>query len=239
MKNILHDKPTTELSGFQLDNIRCMDRNDIFDKEILDIGCGFGWFEMYAVRDGAERICGIEPSEAGLMTAKNNVDSNDGVVSFHVASAVDLPFSNDSFDTVTAWEVLEHIPKGSEARMFKEVHRVLRDGGVFYLSTPQTSFLGNILDPAWWFGHRHYSPEDLKSYARKIDFAVNYIRSRGRYWELINIMNLYIAKWVFRRRPFFERFMNIMTAKELQRDDAFVDVFVKYTKECDRSIKAL
>lgn len=56
------------------------------------------------------------------------------------------PFASNSFDRVTAYDVLEHV-RWSEAaeheenlpRLFREVHRVLRGGGVFEIQVPHVA----------------------------------------------------------------------------------------------------
>lgn len=52
----------------------------------------------------------------------------------HVVSAYDLPFAEASFDLVIAVNVLEHID--DPVRLFAEVRRVLKPGGVFIVRTP-------------------------------------------------------------------------------------------------------
>jgi len=46
----------------------------------------------------------------------------------------DLPFDDDHFDLVTCTEVLEHIE--NHHRVIREVGRILKPGGVFFLSVP-------------------------------------------------------------------------------------------------------
>jgi 2-polyprenyl-3-methyl-5-hydroxy-6-metoxy-1,4-benzoquinol methylase len=229
MKNIFDEKPSLELSGLPLANVRSMDAVDIRNRKILDIGCGFGWFEMHAVSSGAEEITGIEISDPDLATAKKHV--LDPKVHFRVGSAIDLPFEKELFDTVVAWEVLEHIPRGSEPTMFREVHRVLKPGGAFYLSTPESSFVSKTMDPAWWLtGHRHYSKDTLCRFASQQGFIIEQVRSQGRYWTVLSFINLYIAKWVFRRRPFYENYVNVKVEQENRRDDGFADIFMRCIK---------
>lgn len=229
MKNILDEKPLAELSGLPLANVLSMDAVDIKDRQILDIGCGYGWFEMHAVQNGAKKIVGMELSEQDLETAKKHVLNPN--VHFIIGSAIDLPFENERFHTVVAWEVLEHIPKGNEPLMFREAYRVLKPGGAFYLSTPESSFFSNSLDPAWWMtGHRHYSKETLRRFAGQNGFKIEQIRSHGRYWTILSFVNLYIAKWIFRRRPFWEKYFNAQVDRENKQDDGFADIFMKCVK---------
>jgi SAM-dependent methyltransferase len=57
----------------------------------------------------------------------------------------DIPYKSDMFDLVTAYDVLEHIPKVIFApyhrncmiELFNEVYRVLKNGGEFYFVVPK------------------------------------------------------------------------------------------------------
>ena len=202
---------------------------DISGKNILNIGCGFGWCELNFLGRGAKQMTGTEISEEDLKTARENV--LDERVSFVVGSAIQLPFTSDSFDTVVSWEVIEHIPKKTENKMFAEVYRVLKPGGIFYLSTPHFSFFSNILDPAWWLvGHRHYSKQGLLSYARKNNFRMTEVRVKGKWWMLFSLVNMYVSKWIFRRRPFFGAFFARKEREEYLSNDGFGNIFVKFQK---------
>jgi SAM-dependent methyltransferase len=53
-----------------------------------------------------------------------------------VADGKSLPFSNVSFDIVTAISVVEHIPDGGEKVVLKEMGRVLSDNGKIFISVP-------------------------------------------------------------------------------------------------------
>lgn len=84
-------------------------------------------------------------------------------VYFILASATAQPFKTQSVNKIAMLEVIEHVPKGSEKFVFIEANRVLKDGGLLVLSTPNDSnFLINLLDPQWLVGHRHYKPKILE-----------------------------------------------------------------------------
>src|SRR6185295_6157089 len=53
-----------------------------------------------------------------------------------------LPFADRSFDLVGAFDIVEHVE--DDAAVFRELGRVLRDGGTLLLSVP--------LHPSFWTG---------------------------------------------------------------------------------------
>jgi 2-polyprenyl-3-methyl-5-hydroxy-6-metoxy-1,4-benzoquinol methylase len=229
MKNILDEKPSYELNGRLLESVNFVVDDDFKGKDVLDVGCGYGWFELNALSRGVNKIVGIEISESDLKTAKENIISEK--VEFKIGVAIKLPFKDNSFDTIVCWEVIEHIPKNMENLMFSEFKRVLRPNGVFYLSTPNTSFYSNIFDPAWWLiGHRHYALEKLKELARQNSFEVLKIRVKGGFWSLFFTINMYISKWIFRRRAFLKEYFISKENTEYGNFDGFVNIFMKFRK---------
>lgn len=229
MKNILDEKPSYDLTGRLLASVQFVNDEDINGKDVLNIGCGFGWCELNFLDRGMRQMMGIEISDDDLKTARENVINEK--TQFRVGSATDLPFPDQSFDTVVSWEVIEHIPKNTENQMFSEVARVLKSEGTFYLSTPHTSFFSNILDPAWWFvGHRHYSREKLSAYAKNNGFNVVDVRIKGKWWMLFSVLNMYISKWILRRSPLFGGIFSQKEHEEYMTDDGFSNIFVKLKK---------
>ena len=197
MRNILDDKPTRDLHGGPAFARSFVEDEHCSDRAILDIGCGFGWFELIALDRGARSIAAIEPTEADLATARTHIQ--DERVDFRVASALDLPFESGAFNTVACWEVLEHLPPGSEEQAFREVARVLAPGGVFYLSTPCAGLRSRVADPAWWLiRHRHYSRDRLRLLATTAGFTVEQLFAKGGWWRVTAMTNLYVAKWDLR-----------------------------------------
>jgi SAM-dependent methyltransferase len=72
--------------------------------------------------------------------------------------ADDLAFGDQSFDLVCAFDVIEHVE--DDRRVFGEMSRVLKDGGVLICSVPLHANHWTEFDD--WVGHaRRYNPADL------------------------------------------------------------------------------
>ena len=100
--------------------------------DVLDVGCGEGQVARLAVRGGAQRVVGIDPTWAQVDVAAQR----GGGAVYARAGAAGLPFADGSFDAAIACLVFEHITDVDEA--IAEVARVLRPGGrfAFFLNHP-------------------------------------------------------------------------------------------------------
>lgn len=222
--------PFSPLAGrlfFTLKNF--VKKNDFIDKNILDIGCGFGWFENWAINIGVKKITATEINKSKLKTVGLLKNSR---LNLRVAKADKLPFEKNSFDTVVSWEVIEHIPAGQEDLMLSEIRRVLKPNGILYLSTPFNQIVSNLLDPAWWLiGHRHYSLSRLQELAHVNGFRIKKYCVRGKLWEIVTVLNLYIAKWIFDRHVFFSDFFTSQVNKEYRKSSGYAILFIKLQKD--------
>ncbi|AWG24534.1 methyltransferase [Flavobacterium kingsejongi] len=91
---------------------------------ILDIGAGTGDFLSYMLKDGWDAV-GIEPNEK----AKNSA------VQKGVSFVSDLSeLEDDSFDVITMWHVLEHVPNPDNQII--ELKRLLKKGGSLFVAVP-------------------------------------------------------------------------------------------------------
>jgi len=221
-----------KLHGRILFTTRFVSDEDIKNKIILDIGCGNGWFELNILKRGAKKIIGIDKDKNNLRIVGNNLKSNRFIG--RKGDALNLPLKGCSVDTVTIWEVIEHLPRNSEEVIFKEVKRVLKENGVIYISTPFKSFLSCTLDPAWFLiGHRHYNFLFFKKLLKSTGLKVNKVEIKGGIFELLYTIVLYLFKHLLRKNiPF--RFRNWLNAKRDREflDDrrGFANIFLKLEK---------
>jgi len=192
-----------------------------------DIGCSFGWFEKFAIDAGCKSIIGIEPEEKLFYEAQKEVPK----AIFKRGSALKIPAKDNFFDMIVIFDVIEHIPKGTEMIALKEIKRVLKPGGELFLSTPLSFWLSNIMDPAWYFGHRHYKEKQLKKMLRKTGFKIEKIEKRGSFFEMISVVLLYIFKWIFKREVPFKKFLERKRNKEyFSKRNGFMTIFIQAVK---------
>jgi ubiquinone/menaquinone biosynthesis C-methylase UbiE len=103
----------------------------------LDIGCGEGHNTRLLARRGA-RVTAIDIAEDFIAYARQ-ADAEERLgIAFHVASAVDLPFADASFDFATAFMSLMDIPETGQ--VLAEACRVLKPGGFLQFSISHPCF---------------------------------------------------------------------------------------------------
>lgn len=111
--------------------------------KILDLGCAAGWnmsrFKQY----------GRSPIGIDVVPDRVALAAHHGPVA--IASGLDLPFANETFDIIYIQHVLHHI--GDVDRALREVRRCLKPGGVLFLveTTEDNPIIrwGRRLYPKW------------------------------------------------------------------------------------------
>lgn len=196
-------------------------------KDILDIGPSFGWFEKMALEAKCKSVAGIEPRRQDFCLAEKEVP---GAV-FKEGSALNIPFVGNSFDLVVMFDVIEHIPKNTERQAIQEIKRVLRPGGKVVISTPFFYWLANMMDPAWYFGHRHYEEKELSEIVESGGFKIESMEKRGGIFELISAILMYFFKWVFRTEiPYKNWFEEKRVSEYLTDKEGFETLYIKAVK---------
>ena len=106
------------------DKVKTVTRANSGTGRLLDIGCGTGDFLSVAKSVGWQTV-GFEPNDKA-----RNLALSKGVEL--VAETTDLP--DASFDVITMWHVLEHVPD-VEAQI-KELRRLVKPGGTIVIAVP-------------------------------------------------------------------------------------------------------
>lgn len=240
MKNILQEvaQPYSELHGRVRFVCDWIPRQEIDGKSVINVGCGYGWFERFLTEHREpRRIVGIEPSNADISTARQSLLGMP--VELIVASGLSIPLQADSFDTCLCTEVIEHVPSGTESGLLSEIWRVLKPGGKCYLTTPSNSILSMLTDPAYYLiGHRHYSESQISALAHPVGFTVLSAMQKGKVAELTWLYNLYLSKWIFRRGPFCEKWLGEQLDREYRDEDGFMSLFCVLQKNAAGSVES-
>ncbi|ABQ04034.1 class I SAM-dependent methyltransferase [Flavobacterium johnsoniae] len=134
--------------------------------KILDIGAGTGDFLLTAKNDGWN-VIGIEPSDRAKNIAKQKG------ISFAEETA---SLENNSFDVITMWHVLEHVP--NLELQIQELKRLLKPTGTLIVAVPNfKSFDAKHYGEFWaafdvpihfW----HFSKKAIKSLFEKVDMKL-------------------------------------------------------------------
>lgn len=211
------------ISGRVLTCLKLLDKFDINNKTILDVGSSFGWLEREILKTGkTNKLIGVDPDEDAVGFAQKKVKG----AKFLVGDALNLPIKNNQIDVVTLFDVIEHVPDNFETKALSEANRVLKKGGLLFLSTPNSNFFLNILDLAYLFGHRHYKKKQLIKYLKKSKFKIIESRILGGYWFSIYLIWLYLAKRI--TGNFLPRniFLETREASEFLKDNGIHTHFI-------------
>lgn len=128
---------------------------------ILDIGAGTGDFLSVAKQNGWQTV-GVEPSEKAKAIAIKKE------VSF-VEDTAEL--ENHSFDVITMWHVLEHVPNLDN--QIKELKRLLKPNGSLIVAVPNFKSFDAKHYGAFWAAYDvpihfwHFSKKAIKSLFEK------------------------------------------------------------------------
>ncbi len=149
--------------------------------KVLDIGCAGGAFLLAAENLGLEAV-GIEPNRwmCDYARTEHQVDARPGVLADH-------HFPDATFDLITLWDVIEHVP--SPSAELKEIHRILKPGGVLVVNYPDyRSLPARLLGRKWpfWLSVHltYYTPSTITKHLKESGFTVETITPHWQTLEL-------------------------------------------------------
>ena len=100
----------------------------IENKNILDAGCGTGWFSKWAC-DRKAKVTSMDLGENLLKKTAQKCSSK-----IIIGSVLKMPFEDNTFDIIISSEVIEHVTEPYLA--LKEMYRVLKPEGTLIITTP-------------------------------------------------------------------------------------------------------
>ncbi len=136
-------------------------KSKIENPKILDVGCGTGGnLEMLASFGAAE---GVDVSDDALEYCQQKG------LKAHKGLAEALPFEDESFDVITALDVVEHLD--DDIAGLKEMNRVLKKGGRTLVFVPAFMWLWGVQDDV--SNHRiRYTKKQIVERLEKAGFDI-------------------------------------------------------------------
>lgn len=145
--------------------------------KVLDIGCGGGANIARLLRlcpNGY--VAGIDHSEESVaLSSKRNKNAIGTRCDIVCADVSDMPFDDNTFDAVTAFETVYFWEELSKC--FSEVNRVLKKDGVFMIVCAEddaSSVWSRIIDDMTIYGN-----QELKKYLKQTGFSEVKIHRKG------------------------------------------------------------
>lgn len=98
------------------------------DHHVLDVGCGIGGATRHIATQIGCRVTGIDLTPEYIATAKTlaEMTGQGDQVSYEVASALDMPFDDETFDAAITLHVAMNIR--DRAGLYREIARVMKSG---------------------------------------------------------------------------------------------------------------
>lgn len=146
------------------------------DGRIADVGCGshphFLLHTPFREKYGFDKVVDENYHQRFL-------DENIRFSHFDVEKNESIPFEEGYFDVVTLLAVFEHLEKEALEKLLGEIHRILKSGGLFIMTTPAfwtKSLLKGmaklkLVSPVEIGEHKnHYTPSQITSFLEKGNF---------------------------------------------------------------------
>lgn len=186
-KRILTFKDRILFSAMGVDNrildlLTYMKSKQINFQNVLDVGCGSGFFIKWLIK-----FLKIPKSRIKGIDIFPRVEKFGEILGIEMKCATSREYPESGFDLITLSHVLEHEPKPK--MMIKRIYDRLSKDGIFYLSVPNSRSLAARAFGKKWICHsvpRHvynFSKKSITEMTKNL-FRLEYY-SAGRYYTFI------------------------------------------------------
>lgn len=155
------------------------------NKDVLDLGCGFGWHCRYARENQAKSVIGVDISEKMLQTAQEKTD--DPMITYLKIPIEEINFSDAQFDVVISSLAFHYIE--SFDGICEKVSQYLKPGGSFVFSVEHPIFTSRNQQD-WYYDEEgrplhwpvdHYQREGIRETTFLTEHVMKYHRTFSTY----------------------------------------------------------
>ena len=184
---------------------------DINKLKLLDFGCGPGNMLDFLKKYGD--VYGVDASFDAIEFCRNRNYKNTSIIS-------DLPlkFNDESFDIITAIDVLEHIE--DDERVIAEFYRLIKINGMIFITVPAFMLLWGDHDELY-FHKRRYLTKNIQNKLIKYNFKILKIS----YFETIYFLPLLAVR---KLKKFFKK-NSSEKADDFYKFPKFLNKILTYT----------
>ncbi|MCS6886461.1 MAG: class I SAM-dependent methyltransferase [Acidobacteriota bacterium] len=133
-----------------------------YKASIFDVGCGTG-ATLEAIQQYGE-VFGTDMAQAAIEFCRKR-----GLQRLAISRLEQLGYLSESFDLVTALDVLEHVDQDLKA--MAEIYRILKPGGAVVITVPAYGFLWSEHDEALHH-RRRYAAYELRNKLSLVGFEI-------------------------------------------------------------------
>ncbi len=162
---------------------------DFNSKNVLDLGCGFGWHCRYARKQGAKKVIGVDLSTKMINEARKLTD--DDHITYFQSAIEDYEAEDGYFDVIMSSLALHYVSDYSQA--VRKIWRLLTKNGVFLFSVEHPIFTSVALQD-WIYNHKgdklhwpidHYQEEGIRETQFLEQNVVKYHRTLSTYMNTL------------------------------------------------------
>jgi len=141
----------------------------VSEKLLLDVGCGTGDF-LKTAKDNGWKIKGVEPNSNARKIA--NLKNDNNVLDVDAIKQ----FDDHSFDVITLWHVLEHLPNLNQE--IQNLNRLLKPNGRLIIAVPNFNCYDAKYYKQFWAAYDvprhlwHFSQKAISKLFLKVDLTV-------------------------------------------------------------------